>query len=353
MCALHLSMRLVVPVLAILLALVAGCGGGGGDAADGSTDVDQLLQDTFAGGKEISSGRIDATVDVKADGNVAMKLSGPFQSTGDGKLPKLDLQASFEGEGESVSGGLTSTGDQGFVGWGGTQYAIAGPVFEQFKAGFEESAKQAGGQQDQSLASLGIDPRRWLTNARNAGEAKVGDADTIKITGDVDVPKLLDDVNGALERIRSLGVQGSGQLPDKLTDAERKQVTDAIKDLNVEIHTGADDRILRRMLIAMNVQGPEAAQAADLRLDLQLLDLNEDQDIEAPDNAKPFEELVQKLQSLGLGDLGGLGALGGAAGGGGSSAPSEANVEKYSQCIQDAEGNNAEIRKCADLLTTP
>ena len=167
------------------------------------------------------------------------------------------------------------------------------------------------------------------------------------------MPKLLDDVNRALERIRSLGVQGAGQLPDQLTEAERKQVTDAIKDLSVEIHTGADDRILRRMLIAMNVQGPAAAQAADLRLDLQLLELNEDQDIEAPENAKPFEELVQKLQSLGLGDLGDLGALGGAAGGGSSSAPSEANVEKYSQCIQDAQGDNAAIRKCADLLTTP
>ncbi|MDP9134908.1 MAG: hypothetical protein M3N56_08785, partial [Actinomycetota bacterium] len=179
---------------------------------------------------------------------------------------------------------------------------------------------------------------------------------TIKITGDVDVPKLLDDVNGALERIRSLGVQGASQLPDQLTEAERKQVTDAIKDLNVEIHTGADDRILRRMLIAMNVQGPAAAEAADLRLDLQLLELNEDQDIEAPENAKPFEELVQKLQSLGLGDLGGLGALGGKMGSpppGSSSAPSEANVEKYSQCIQDAQGDNAAIRKCADLLTTP
>lgn len=347
-------MRMAVPVLALVLSLflLAGCGGGGGDAADGGTDVDQLLQDTFAGGKEISSGRIDASVDVKAEGNVAMKLSGPFQSTGEGKLPKLDLEASFEGEGQSVSGGVTSTGEEAFVGWGGTQYAIAGPVFEQFKAGYEESAKQATGKDDQSLASLGIDPRRWLTNARNAGEAKVGDADTIKITGDVDVPKLLDDVNRALERIRSLGVQGSGQLPDQLSDAERKQVADAINDLSVEIHTGADDRILRRILISMQVQGNQA-ESADLRLDLRLLDLNEDQDIEAPENAKPFEELVQKLQSLGLGDLGGLGALGGAAGGGGSSAPSEANVEEYSKCIQDAQGDNARIRKCADVLTTP
>jgi hypothetical protein len=344
-------MRSVVLALAILLALLAGCGGGG-DAADGSTDVDQLLQDTFAGGKEISSGRIDASVDVKADGTVAMKLSGPFQSTGDGKLPKLDLKASFEGEGESMSGGVTTTGDQGFVAFGGTQYAIAGPVFQQFKAGYEQSAKQASsGSHNQSLASLGMDPRRWLTNARNAGEAKVGDTDTVKITGDVDVPKLLDDVNRALERIRSLGVQGAGRLPDQLTDAERKQVTDAVQDLSVEIHTGADDRILRRMLISLRVRNAQdTSQTADVRLDLQLLDLNEDQDIEAPDDAKPFEDLVKQLQALGLGNLGGLGAGSGA---GGGSAPKEGNVEEYSKCIQDAQGDNAKIRKCADLLTTP
>jgi hypothetical protein len=339
-------MRSAVLALAILLALLAGCGGGG-DAADGSTDVDQLLEDTFASGKDISSGRIDASVDVKAEGAVAIKLSGPFQSTGEGKLPKLALEASFEGEGESMSGGVTSTGDQGFVAFGGTQYAIAGPVFEQFKAGYEQSAKEASGQQNQSLASLGIDPRRWLTNARNAGEAKVGDTDTVKITGDVDVPKLLDDVNRALQRIRSLGVQGSGQLPDQLTDAERKQVTDAVQDLSVEIHTGADDRILRRMLISLRVQDAEdAAQTADVRLDLQLLDLNEDQDIEAPDDAKPFEELVQQLEALGLGNLGGLG--GGAQSGSGQGG---GNVEQYTKCIQDAQGDEAKIRKCADVLT--
>jgi hypothetical protein len=351
--ALHLFMRLVVLVLAAVLASLAltGCGGGGGDAADGSTDVDQLLQDTFSGNKEMSSGRIDASVDVKADGTVAMNLTGPFQSTGEGKLPKLALEASFEGEGESVSGGVTSTGDQGFVSFGGTQYEIAGPIYEQFKAGYEQSAEQ-GAQKNQSLASLGMDPRRWLTNARNAGEAKVGDTDTVKITGDVDVPKLLDDVNRALERIRSLGVQGSDQLPDRLTDAERKQVTDAVEDLSVEIYTGADDRILRRMVVALRAQGEQASQAADVRLDLQLLDVNEDQDIEAPGDAKPFNELVKKVQSLGLGNLGSLGSLGAGAGGGGG-ATSQANVEKYSQCIQDAEGDNAKIRKCADLLTTP
>ena len=105
-----------------------------------------------------------------------------------------------------------------------------------------------------------------------------------------------------------------------------------------------------RPMSARNAQ--DAAQTADVRLDLQLLDLNEDQDIEAPADAKPFEDLVQQLEALGLGSLGGLG-LGAAGNSGDSSAPSEANVEKYSQCIQDAQGDNAAIRKCADVLTTP
>ena len=50
-----------------------------------------------------------------------------------------------------------------------------------------------------------MDPRKWLTDPRNAGEAKVGDADTIKITGGVDVDALLDDVNTALGKAASSG----------------------------------------------------------------------------------------------------------------------------------------------------
>ena len=133
-------------------------------AFENTTSYDAPSAAAHSTATEISSGRIDASVDVKADGTVAMKLSGPFQSTGDGKLPKLDLKASFEGEGESMSGGVTTTGDQGFVAFGGTQYAIAGPVFQQFKAGYEQSAKQAQDKNgNHSLGSLGIDPRRWLT----------------------------------------------------------------------------------------------------------------------------------------------------------------------------------------------
>jgi hypothetical protein len=350
----------ILAILFLALALVAGGCGGDGESADSDTDVDQLLQDTFAGGKSIESGRISLALDIASEGGTAsepltVKVSGPFQTQGASRLPLLDIDASLEGGGQSMAGGLTTTADQAFVTIGGTAYEIAGPVYEQFKAGYEQAANDSSSQKDQSLASLGLDPRRWLTNARNEGEAKVGDTDTIKITGDVDVPKLLDDVNGALGKVRSLGVQGADQIPDELTDAEKRQAAEAIDELSVEIYTGADDRILRRMVVTMGLTAPEGstrgAQSVDIKFDLQLQEVNEDQEIEAPENARSFEELLEQLEGLGIGDLSQLGISLGA--GGGGSGASEADVGEYSECVQQAGSDNAKVRKCADLLISP
>ena len=355
-----MHLRTLVPLL-LALALIAGCGGGGADEADSGTDVNELLKDTFSGSKAIDSGKLDISLGVTTDTGepLNVKVAGPFVNEGENRLPKLDIQASFEGGGQSMSGGVISTGDRGFVSFGGETYEISGPIFEQFKAGYEQAAKQGTEQSEdkQSLAALGIDPRRWLTNAKNAGEAKVGDTDTIKITGDVDVDKLLDDVNGALEKIRALGVQGTGELPDKLTEEEKAQTAEAIKDLSVEIYTGADDRILRRLVVSLGLQAPEGttqagASSADVKLDLQLLDVNEDQEITAPENAKPFDELVSQLEVLGVGGLGGLGAALEGAGGGGEN-PSVKGLQEYSECVQEAGADSAKVRKCADLLATP
>jgi hypothetical protein len=355
--------RLLLPLLVALLTagLLVGCGGGddngGGDGADSSTDVNQLLKDTFSGKKEIKSGKIDFAVngDAGSSGSFAVKLSGPFESQGSGKLPKLDIDASLEGGGQNFEAGVTSTGDKGFVSYAGTDYEVPSAVFKQFKAGFEQSAQQAKDQnEDQSLASLGIDPSKWLTNAKNEGDADVGDTETIKITGDVDVPKLLDDVNSALQKIRSIGGASASSLPEQLTEQDKKQAQDAIKDLSVEIYTGKDDKILRRFVVAMTLAVPTdsgSTESADIKLDLQLLDLNEGQDIQEPESTKPFSELAQKLNGLGLGGLGGLGGSSGSGSGSSGGGTDQENLEKYSQCIQDAGGDNEKIRKCADLLT--
>jgi hypothetical protein len=341
-------------VLALLAAVLAFSACGGGDTASSSTDVNALLKDTFSGDKQIKSGKLALSLRIETTGGsgsqspITVSLSGPFESQGAKKLPKLALQARLEGAGQNIQAGITSTGDKGFVSFQGTSYAVSDAVFAEFKKGFEQAQAQAGQQEGQSLATLGIDPRRWLKNPKNAGEVKVGDDDAIRITGDVDVPKLLDDVNTALQKARSLGVQGSSSLPEKLTDEQKKQATDAIEHLAVEIDTGKDDRILRRIVIDLGVKatagGGAASQAGTLKLDLQFTDVNQGQDISEPEKPKPFDQL--------LGQLGSLGLAGGSASGssGSGSGTSAENLQKYSECINAAGEDATKARACADIL---
>jgi hypothetical protein len=347
-------------VAAAAALLIAGCGGGAKPAST-STDVNQLLKDTFSGGdRAIRSGKLSLALHIETQGGanaqpIDVSLSGPFESQGTGKLPKLALKAHLEGAGQNLDAGITSTGDKAFVAFGGSDYVVSDPVFAQLKQGYEKAQAEAAKRKGTSLGALGIDPRRWLKNPRNAGEVKVGGDDAIKITGEVDVPKLLDDVNTAIERTRAIGLQGGGALPQKLTPQQRQQAADAVKSLAVEIDTGKDDRILRRIVVDLSVTAPKAtaggAQSATIKLDLQFTEVNKSQDISAPSNAKPLDELLGQLGGLSAA-LGGTTGSGSSGSGSGSGAGS-ANLEKYSKCIQDAGNDAAKAGKCADLLTAP
>jgi hypothetical protein len=347
-------------LLVLALGLLAGCGGGDdGAEVSSSTDVDELLTKTFTGSKDVESGNLDLSLTIEAEGGqtevsgpVTLKLSGPFQSQGQGKLPHFSLDASFEGGGQTFNAGATSTGEKGYLSFQGTDYVVDDQIFEQFKAGFEEAQKQ-GSDQQQSFASLGMDPRKWLTDPQNEGDAKVGDEDTIKITGGIDVSALLDDVNNALEKASSLGLAQSGQVPERITEAQKRQVTEAVKDPRVEIYTGKEDTILRRMLVNLGVEDAGSGTSGNVAFDVSITDLNEDQDIAEPADAKPFDELMDQLGGLGLGGLGsggldqGSGSSGSGSGGGGSAD----DFEKFSQCIEEAGNDTDKARKCADLLS--
>jgi hypothetical protein len=362
-------LRPILLALIVAVALVVGaCGSsgsdGGGKEASENTSVNTLLANTFNGkDKKVESGQLNLALNIDAkntegvSGPVTLSVKGPFQSEGKQKLPKFKIDFAFEGAGQSIKAGLTSTGDKGFVNFQGSDYVVTDQIFKQFKAGYEEAQKK-GNTNNQSLSSLGLDPRKWLTNAKNEGDAKVGDDDVIKITGGVDVNKLLDDVNKALTKARDLGVQGTQTLPAQLTAAQRKEVVDAVKDPKVEIYTGKEDSILRRMVVSLGIVAPKGSSSpngsADFKLDLSISDLNEDQEIAAPANPKPFDQLTSQLGGLGaLGGLGGSGSSGSSGSGssGSGTAANNAKLEKYSKCVTDAGADTTKARKCADLLS--
>jgi uncharacterized membrane protein YgcG len=349
---------LLLVAMALSAGLLAACGGDDDEAA--SLDVNTLLEQTFTGEKKVDSGVFALNLEVDArgvpnmTGPVTLKLGGPFQSEGDAKLPKFDLDFSFSGAGQNISAGATSTGEKGFVSFQSSDYEISDQVFNQFREGYEQAQKDARDKQKTpSLATLGIDPRKWLTNPKNEGEAKVGDDDTIKITGGVDVPKLLDDVNRALQQASALNLQGA-PAPTELTPAQKREVAEAVKDLKVEIYTGEEDKILRRMVVRLGLQPTEKTddfESAGIVFDLSITDLNEDQDIDEPEDPKPFEELAGQLGQLGLGGLGGSAGSGSGGSSGSGGGASEDALDKYAECIRKAGNDTAEAQKCADLLT--
>ena len=345
------ALALVLALLAGALVVVAGCGGGG-QKVSSSTPVDQLLQQTFSGDKQVKSGVMDLSLRLESQGGssplggpLSLRLSGPFESQGAGKLPKFDLDADVQAGGQDITAGITSTADKGYVSFRGTNYLISDQVWSQFRQGYEQSQSQSKSSQGQSLSALGIDPRHWLTHPRNAGESKVGDDDVIRITGGVDVSKLLDDVNTLIEKGRALGGPAAKNAPRKLTPQEKQQALQAIHNPSVEIDTGKHDATLRRALVSFGVDIPKtaqtAAQTAKVSIDLKLTNLNESQDISAPSNPKPFSQLLQGIDAL----------LGSATGGATSGGVNQGNLKRYSDCVNNAGGDTAKARKCADLLT--
>jgi hypothetical protein len=343
-------------------ALIAGCGSGN----DSDADPQELLEQTFSADAEITSGVLDLSLDADAEGEdggtVSGTLSGPFQSTGADQLPEFDfdlsLNADAANQGLDFEGGLTITKDGAFVAADGTDYEVDEATFMGFQDLYAESAKSQEAESEEGAAlfsQLGIDPATWLTDVSNEGTEEVGGAETVHISGSADIGRIVEDTQGlAANAPGGAGELGSGQI---------KQLEEGVKSATVDVYTGEDDQILRRLDLALELEDPGSNDALSLSLSIGFSDVNESQEINAPEDARPLDELIPGgvggLGGLGSG-LGGLGGLeglggtgtgGGGGGGGGAALPEglEGANDEYVKCVSEA-GTPEEILDCARLL---
>jgi hypothetical protein len=354
----HLTRRVrsLIAALALLVAAAALAACGGSGSGDSATKV---LDDTFSGGKHVRSGRLAANLnfDLKgaqqANGPIALKLTGPFQSQGSGAVPKFDLALTAAVSGQNLSAGAVSTGDKAFLRFQGQTYAVPDQVFQKFKQGFEQAQKSAGNNKT-TFATLGIDPRKWLKDPQNKGTEEVGGTDAIHVSSQIDVPKFLDDLNGILGKASTLGAGTNA----KLTPAQRDQIAKAIKQATVDVWSGKDDKLLRRMIVKVSFDVPASQRqsaggltSGDVTFDLVLTDLNQAQTISPPTGARPLSQLGPELRKL-LGATGssGSGSNGSSGSSGSSSGSSGGGFDQYSQCLSAAGSDIAKAQKCADLL---
>jgi hypothetical protein len=379
---LHRGTGLKTALLAVLAGVViAACGSAGASSENPNT----LLKQTFTGTHKVTSGVLNVTLTVDPSGSstfsgpITLSFGGPFQTRGSGKLPASNFTVSASALGRSVSLGILSTGTNGYVTLQGTSYQMPQATFQKLESSFGQLASSAGTSQGSStLSKLGIHPLNWLTDPTTVGTENVGGAQTTHIHAGVNVPALLTDLNTFLEKASSVNVSGASRLKSGLSAATRSKIAAAIRNPSVDVWTGTSDKTIRRLTIALTVPvtGSLASQtggtrSADIGLTVQYANLNQPQTITAPRTVRPYSEFqskvaafVQGLQGATSGLLGsggsgsggsgsgGSGSGGASSGGGGSSSSggTSTNVQKYSQCVQQAGGDIGKLQKCASLL---
>lgn len=296
----------IVALLAAATALAA-CGDSGGSA-----DAEEVIDNATLQGVE--SGKLDLTVKASAEGekggNLSLDLSGAFQGEGEGQLPQLDATATAKGKvsGERVDfdGGLVLLPNSAYVGYEGVEYEVDPATYSFVESALQQSQREGGGEDEdggttacqEELAELEF--RELVDNAENEGSAEVGGESTTKVSGELDVPALLDQaVEIADSPACSTQVSAAGGLPaDEKVDEAKGEIEDAVKTAKVDLYVG-DDGIVRRFSIQLRIEpenGGDGPDEVDLSLDLQLTEVNEEQQISAPQGKfKPLGDLFLKL----------------------------------------------------------
>ena len=338
--------RTAVAVLAIALpipAAIAGCGGG---SSSNNEDPQQVLDQTFNNPTKITSGKLDISVNGSAQGeqsgDFSASISGPFQTdpNDDTAFPQLALTANVSGSsgGPSISfdGSLITTQDNAYVEYQDQAYEVGTDVYKQFLKGYAQSVKQNQNQssgKESVLGQFGVDPANWLTNVTNEGTTDVDGTDTIHVHGDADIGQLVSD-------LQKISKETGNATTQQITPDQIDQLQSAIKDASIDVYSGTDDHLLRKLAVTLSIAPPASSGATvssvDLDFSVTLSDVNQPQTITAPSNAKPLSDL---LGQLGIPGLPGAGGTGGFTFPGGSSS--------------GGAGGSAAVQKCIGQATTP
>jgi hypothetical protein len=353
-----------------------GCGGG-------TQNVASLLKQTFGTHPPVHSYKLDLKIGINVQGikslsnPVTLRLAGPYVNSAPRQVPKFNLDVAVNSSGQTFAATATTTADKAFITIAGTPYVLPDQLFQQFKSGYAHASPQTPKQASSSFSALGLSPRNWLLAPRRLADTHVGDAETIHIAANVDVPRLLQDVSKLLGRASQLGISVPN-APKTITPQQQQAIAQAVRSANVDIYTGRDDKVLRRLSVVVSLAVPAQSrrlvgglQSGVISVDYTRSQLGKIKTIPVPANAHPLSELLKAANANGTGGgaLSGLtGGQGGAATGsagasqgttgagaatqsGGASQPAGTAAPKaYLDCLSAAKGDIAKIQACAPLL---
>jgi hypothetical protein len=268
--------RPATTLLAALLAVaLTGCGGSSGPSG--------VLQETSDNLGDIRSGDLTLRLLVEGGGKQAgFELKGRFALADQGELPVAELDyTQIAGEHEETIT-LISTGEKAFVAIGDDVYELP----ERQTANLRSAGGEVSG--DSGLGTLEIGG--WLIEPRVSDGGEVGGAETDRIQANLDVVRAANDILALVA-----GLDGSKAT--RLEGRNAEQLRAATKSATIDVYTGKDDRLLRRLVIDARLGASVPAKLrerlgdlskARLTFELGIADPNGDVEVEEPEGAKPL-----------------------------------------------------------------
>jgi hypothetical protein len=266
--------------LACLLALLAlaGCGG------DGEESATDILSETADNLGDIRSG--DLSLELLFSGKngerQGFRLEGPFALNG-GELPDADLDYVQIAGAEEAQVRFISTGEKAFVEVAGTAYELPPELVAEIKEATGDLETDGLGEQ--------IELGNWIENPSRAEGGTVGGTDTDRIAADLNVVNV---VNGLVEIAAAFG---GAESPSRVEGQAAEQLRRAVDTARIEVYTGKDDRLLRRLVISMDFSPKAPAEVKNILgvsvdFHFAISDPNKDVNVSPPENVRPYTDLV-------------------------------------------------------------
>jgi hypothetical protein len=287
---LRIRVLLILTAVCPLAAALAACGGS-------SEDPQRTLESASFEG--IESAAFDGALKVESPGgnggNLDLKLSGRAEPEGVEVTAEIDGVA--QGKPVHLEGGLTLFDRRGFVNYRGTEYEIDPNNYVVAKPLFFPALAEKGGAEIRECreAASAIQLGDLLDNLSNDGSAEVAGTETTKISGELDVPATVEALIGLVEdsacstqfeALSPFALYKVRQLGDELAASAEKA--------DFQIYVGDDD-IVRKFSAEFVADRSGGHEPITVQLEFVLSDINGNQKIEAPSQAKSILALLAKL----------------------------------------------------------
>ena len=269
-----------------LVGLVLAAGLLAGACGDDRSPAQRAVADAEDGLERIESGDMTMALvaspseGTDADG-VGFRLEGPFRVGREkGDLPVADLEYTRITGGERRTTGFLSTGQAAFVKLDGVYYRLDADQVE----GLRVTDEGGGGGLD------GLSLEDWVEEPRVTTGPSVGGVATRRITGAVDAVPAINDLLALAG-----GFGATDDAPKRLEGDGADAVRRAVRSATVDLLVGADDHLLRRLELVIDLSVRDAAvrraleglAGARLLFELDVARVNRPVTVEAPEDARP------------------------------------------------------------------